>query len=103
GTLPNKLPGYQDVDDEDALEKFEDAWGVRPPDEVGLKVPETFEEAKRGNVRGMYVMGENPALSEPDISDAREVLADRIRYLLEREHPVFPRTIRFWNRVVEGR
>lgn len=41
----------------------------------------------------------------PEELDAvtREVLADRIRYLLDREHPVFPRTIRFWNRVVEGR
>jgi len=76
GTLPNSLPGYQDVTDPDVLDAFEDAWGVRPPDEVGLKVPETFEEAKKGNVRAMYVMGENPALSEPDISDAREVLAD---------------------------
>ena len=76
GTLPNTLPGYQDVTDPAVLEKFEAAWGERPPDEVGLTVPETFIEAKNGNVRGMYVMGENPALSEPDIEDAREVLAD---------------------------
>lgn len=76
GTLPNKLPGYQDVTDDAVLDKFEEAWGVRPPDEVGLKVPEAFVEAKRGNVRGMYVMGENPALSEPDIGDAREALDD---------------------------
>ncbi|WP_132059675.1 formate dehydrogenase subunit alpha [Halorussus amylolyticus] len=76
GTLPNTLPGYQDVTDPDVLDSFEAAWGVRPPDEIGLTVPETFAEAEKGNVRGMYVMGENPALSEPDIDDAREVLAD---------------------------
>ncbi|MFB6183414.1 MAG: formate dehydrogenase subunit alpha [Haloarculaceae archaeon] len=75
GTLPNCLPGYQDVDDEDVLAKFEDAWGKRPPEEVGLKVPEVFEEIHEGNVRGTYVMGENPALSEPDLDHAEDGLA----------------------------
>ena len=74
GTLPNKLPGYQDVTDEAALDRFEDAWGVRPPNEVGLKVTETFEAIHDGDVRALYVMGENPALSEPDITHAREAL-----------------------------
>lgn len=74
GTLPNVLPGYRDVGDDDVLDEFEQAWGVRPPDEVGLKVPEVFDEALAGNVRGLYVMGENPALSEPDLSHADEAL-----------------------------
>ncbi|QLG26706.1 formate dehydrogenase subunit alpha [Halorarum halophilum] len=74
GTLPNVLPGYRDLGDDDVLDEFEDAWGVRPPDEVGLKVPEVFDEALAGNVRGLYVMGENPALSEPDLSHADEAL-----------------------------
>ncbi|MFC6731819.1 formate dehydrogenase subunit alpha [Haladaptatus sp. DYSN1] len=76
GTLPNSLPGYQDVTDDDVLDKFEKAWGDRPPNEVGLKVTEAFDEAHEGNVRGMYIMGENPALSEPDISHAEEALAN---------------------------
>ena len=76
GTLPNKLPGYRDVTDSDALDDFESVWGVRPPGEVGLTVPEVFEEAGAGNVRGLYVMGENPALSEPSIGDARDALAE---------------------------
>nr|WP_284033245.1 formate dehydrogenase subunit alpha [Halobaculum sp. DT31] len=74
GTLPNNLPGYRDVTDPEVLDEFEEAWGVRPPDEVGLKVPEVFTEALAGNVEGLYVMGENPALSEPDVSHAEEAL-----------------------------
>ncbi|MFB6131495.1 MAG: molybdopterin oxidoreductase family protein, partial [Salinigranum sp.] len=74
GTLPNSLPGYRDPTDPAVLDEFEEAWGVRPPDEVGLKVPEAFDEALAGNVRGMYVMGENPALSEPDLDEAERAL-----------------------------
>jgi formate dehydrogenase major subunit len=82
GTLPNKLPGYRDPTDPDVLDEFEAAWGERPPDEVGLKVPEVFQEAKTGNLRGLYVMGENPALSEPDITDAGDVLANDLEFLV---------------------
>ncbi|WP_254545178.1 formate dehydrogenase subunit alpha [Halomarina pelagica] len=76
GTIPDTLPGYQDLHDEDVLDTFEDAWGVRPPDEPGLRVTEVFDEVDEGNVRGLYVMGENPAISEPDLNNARESLAD---------------------------
>jgi formate dehydrogenase major subunit len=55
------------------LDTFEAAWGTRPPDEAGLKVPEMFAEAGDG-IHGMFVMGENPALSEPDIAHAEEAL-----------------------------
>jgi formate dehydrogenase major subunit len=76
GTLPGSLPGYQDPADDAVGEKFADAWGERPPEEPGLKVPEMLAEAHEGNLRGMYVVGENPALSEPDIQHAAEALAD---------------------------
>jgi len=76
GTLPGSLPGYQDPADDEVGEKFADAWGERPPEEPGLKVPEMLAEAHEGNLRGMYVVGENPALSEPDIQHAAEALAD---------------------------
>ncbi|MDG5775606.1 formate dehydrogenase subunit alpha [Haloarculaceae archaeon H-GB2-1] len=76
GTLPNCLPGYQDLHDDEVLDKFEDEWGERPPNEIGLKVPEVFEEIHEGNVRGMYVMGENPALSEPDLDHAEDALGE---------------------------
>ena len=74
GTLPNVLPGYQDVTDPDVLDTFEEAWGARPPGEIGLKVPEVFEAIHDGDVKGLYVMGENPALSEPDIGHAEAAL-----------------------------
>ena len=81
GTLPNKLPGYQDVTDPDVLEAFESAWGVRPPGEVGLTVTETFEAIHEGDVEALYVMGENPALSEPDITHAGAAL-DSVGFLV---------------------
>jgi formate dehydrogenase major subunit len=74
GTLPNVLPGYQDVTDPEVLDSFEESWGARPPEGLGLTVPETFEAVHDGDVRGLYVMGENPALSEPDIGHAETAL-----------------------------
>ncbi|ELY96472.1 formate dehydrogenase subunit alpha [Natrialba taiwanensis] len=76
GTIPDNLPGYQDVSDDDVLDQFEEEWGVRPPDEPGLRVTEVFDEVDEGNVRGMYIIGENPAISEPDVTNARESLAE---------------------------
>jgi len=76
GTLPGSLPGYQDPADEAVSETFADAWGERPPEEPGLKVPEMFTEIHDGKLRGMYIVGENPALSEPDIQHAETALRD---------------------------
>ncbi|MDS0477318.1 formate dehydrogenase subunit alpha [Natrinema sp. 1APR25-10V2] len=74
GTLPGSLPGYQDPSDDEIGKKFADVWGDRPPVEPGLKVPEMFAEAHDGNLRGMYIVGENPALSEPNVEHAGEAL-----------------------------
>jgi formate dehydrogenase major subunit len=87
GTLPNCLPGYQPLDDEAVAEKFAAAWGERPPSEVGLKVTEAFDAVHDGDVRGMYIMGENPALSEPDIDHAEEAL-DALDFLVVQD--IFP-------------
>lgn len=76
GTIPDNLPGYQPVEDEEVLDQYEEAWGVRPPDEPGLRVTEVFDEVDEGNVRGMYIIGENPAISEPDVKNARESLQE---------------------------
>ncbi|WP_222913175.1 molybdopterin-dependent oxidoreductase [Natrinema sp. SYSU A 869] len=116
GPIPNNLPGYQSITDDDVLDKFEDSWGVRPPDQVGLRITEMFSavpgvektvvgksgtdayggddpddgEEERGtddpaadegyssentDLHGMYIIGENPALSEPDIQHAEEALS----------------------------
>jgi formate dehydrogenase alpha subunit len=73
GCIPTNLPGYQKYDPA-TLERFERAWGVRPPDRVGLVVTEMIEQCLSGEVRAMYVVGENPLLSEPDLHHAEKAI-----------------------------
>jgi formate dehydrogenase major subunit len=76
GAIPNKLPGFQDVqDDEDARRRFEAAWGVKLPPLRGWHLSQMFEAMERGELRTLYVMGENPAQSEADSKKALESLA----------------------------
>jgi predicted molibdopterin-dependent oxidoreductase YjgC len=74
GGLPNVLPGYQSYRDEGVRRKFEQAWGRPLPTGDGLTVVEMMEAASRGRVRGMYIMGENPMLSDPDLGHVEEAL-----------------------------
>ncbi len=74
GALPNVFPGYQRVDVTSIREKFEEEWGSKLPDKVGLSVVEMLQAAKEGKIRGMYIMGENPALSDPDTTHVVEAL-----------------------------
>ena len=72
GCVPNSFPGYQTLT-EDTVLKFSDAWGNEPLNAVkGMVVTEMVEEAIRGNLKAMYVTGENPLLSEPDLHHAEE-------------------------------
>jgi len=73
GCIPTNLPGYQGYDAA-TLEKFERAWGVRPPERPGLVVTEMVEECLTGGIRAMYVVGENPLLSEPDLHHAEKAI-----------------------------
>lgn len=67
GALVNVYPGYQAVTNPEFEQKFEEAWGVTGlSDKVGLTVTEMIDAAERGDVKAMYVMGENPVLSDPD-------------------------------------
>lgn len=67
GALVNVYPGYQAVTNPEFKQKFEEAWGVTGlSDKVGLTVTEMIDAAERGDVKAMYVMGENPVLSDPD-------------------------------------
>ncbi|MFC6864736.1 formate dehydrogenase subunit alpha [Halomicroarcula sp. GCM10025817] len=65
GAMPNVLPGYQLVDDDEARESVEDVWGFEVPGEPGLTNVE-ISHAIGDSVFGLYVMGENPIMSEPD-------------------------------------
>ena len=74
GALPNVLPGYQKVNDESARKKFEEAWRVRLSDKPGLTVIEMMNAILEGKVKALFVMGENPALSDPNLKHVREAL-----------------------------
>ena len=76
GALPNKLPGFQDVADMQARAKFDAEWGVEVPAQNGWHLTEMFEAMERGDLRSVFVIGENPAQSEADVSRAVELLTD---------------------------
>ena len=78
GLIPMMYPDYQRVDNPKSRERFSKAWGVpieKLDDKPGLTVVEVIRGILAGNVKGMYVMGENPAMSDPDADHAREALA----------------------------
>ncbi len=66
GGLPNVYPGYQKVTDPNAKEKFEKIYERPMPDKVGLTVTDVIDTAYEGKLKGLYIMGENPFLSDPD-------------------------------------
>jgi len=74
GALPNVYPGYQSVADPAIREKFEKAWEAELSEWPGLTVVDMFAAADRGDIKAMYIMGENPPLSEPDAAHAVETL-----------------------------
>jgi len=74
GALPNVYSGYQSVADEKIRAKFEEAWKTQLPQKPGLTVVEMMNEAAKGNLKAMYIMGENPMLSDPDIGHVRKGL-----------------------------
>jgi len=76
GALPEVFSGYQSVEDPAIREKFEKAWKGPLPADGGLTVVEIIDAAKSGEIKAMYVMGENPMLSDPDINHVREALSD---------------------------
>lgn len=74
GALPNVYPAYQKVPDEAAQAKFEKAWGTKLSNKIGLTVTTMIEAADAGKLKALYVMGENPMLSDPDIDHAKKAL-----------------------------
>jgi predicted molibdopterin-dependent oxidoreductase YjgC len=75
GAIPNKFPGFQDVEDPAARAKFEAAWGVALPPKAGLHLTGMFEAMEHGDLRAVYVVGENPAQSEADKERAVRLLS----------------------------
>ncbi len=74
GGLPNVYSGYQAVTSEAVRGRMEREWGVNLPAEVGLTVTEMVELAYSGELKAMFIMGENPLVADPDINHARKAL-----------------------------
>jgi predicted molibdopterin-dependent oxidoreductase YjgC len=74
GGLPNVYPGYQSVSDAQIAEKFEKAWRVKLPAKPGLTVTEMLKAATTGEVKAMFILGENPMVSDADIQHVEKSL-----------------------------
>tara|TARA_R110001599_G_scaffold110513_3_gene274438 strand:+ start:1216 stop:3996 length:2781 start_codon:yes stop_codon:yes gene_type:complete len=76
GLVPMFLPDYQTVTDDKVRKAFTDVWGSDDfSAEKGLTVTEIVDDIHAGNIRSMYILGENPAMSDPDVEHAREAFA----------------------------
>ncbi len=87
GLIPMMYPNYQRVVREDVRARFEQLWGTGLGGEAGLTVVEIMHAAAAGKIRGMFVEGENPAMSDPDLDHARAALA-KLEHLVVQD--IFP-------------
>ncbi len=77
GGLPNVYPAYQPVTDPDIAKKMEAAWGVTGlSTDIGLKVTEMIPKAHSGEFKALYIIGENPLVSDPDLNHAKKSMAN---------------------------
>ncbi len=75
GLIPMMFPDYKRVDADEANAKFSEYWGAKLDDQPGLTVVEIMEAIHAGHLHGMYIMGENPAMSDPNLAFSRSALA----------------------------
>jgi len=76
GGLPNVYTGYQRVDDEGVRQKFEKAWGVSLSPRPGLTLMEMMKEIAAGKLKALFILGENPLLSDPDAAKVKKELKE---------------------------
>ncbi|HOK56672.1 MAG TPA: formate dehydrogenase subunit alpha [bacterium] len=82
GCLPEFYPGYSRVDDKNTIEKFENLWNEKGlPDKIGFTLVEMFENVLKGNIKCLYIMGEMPLISDPDILHIKKAL-EKIDFLI---------------------
>jgi len=84
GVLPNVFPGYRPVTDAQVRAELEERWGRPLPSEPGLTVVEMINAAYDGSLKGMYLMGENPMVTDPDLNHVREALS-RLEFMVSQE------------------
>ncbi len=81
GALPHKLPGFQDVEDDALRARYDKLWGRKVPPKKGWHLTEMFEAMEHGQLRSLFVLGENPAQSEADATRCRRLL-EGLEFLL---------------------
>jgi formate dehydrogenase alpha subunit len=74
GSLPGDFPGYQKVYNKEVREKFERAWGVDLPSKAGLTLSEIIHGGEDGSIKFLYIVGENPMVTDPDINHVKRAL-----------------------------
>lgn len=74
GGLPNVYSGYQAVNVIDNQTKFENAWGAKLSDKIGLTIPFILSGLSEGTVKALYAVGENPMVSDPDVGHVKKAL-----------------------------
>lgn len=84
GALPNVYSGYQAVTSDEVRVKHENAWGRPLSPKMGLKIPEMFDAAVEGKVKSMYILGENPVLSDPNANHIKAGL-ENLEFLVVQE------------------
>jgi predicted molibdopterin-dependent oxidoreductase YjgC len=77
GALPNRLPGFQNIENDELRTKFDRAWGVTVPPKRGWTLTEMFDAMERDELSTLYVIGENPLQSEADQHRAKRLLESR--------------------------
>ncbi len=87
GGLPNVYPGYQPVTSAEAREKFARAWGTTSSDQVGLTVTEMMPGILEGKIKALYILGEDPVMSDPDTAHIKHCL-DACEFVVLQE--IFP-------------
>jgi formate dehydrogenase major subunit/formate dehydrogenase alpha subunit len=76
GGLPNVFPAYQPVTNEEAIHKFESAWGASLSNQAGKTVTEMIPSIPEGKIKALYIMGEDPLMSDPDTNHIRHCLEE---------------------------
>ena len=76
GLIPMFFPDYNSVENADIRAKVEEAWGAKLDPRKGLTVVEIMKAIRDGTIKGMYILGENPAMSDPDLNHARQALSE---------------------------
>ena len=86
GAIPNRLPGFQDMEDDAVRAPFEAAWKTAIPPKRGWHLTQMFEAMGRGDLRCLYVVGENPIQSEADAHHARRILEGLDHFVVQDIH-----------------